>query len=426
MNRFFALLVITLCLLIQPIIGIGFSDVKDIDLPEPGMIEVSIDEVIQKRTSIRDFTDEPLDFNDLSTILFHAYGMRDDGSFTIPSFQDDYAVVIYVLMQDAIYRYDPYNHSLVFYKTGDYRDIGQYSAPVQLGICWNHLKNNDENIVGMQIGAVGQNIYHSCVAMGLGTVATAEVPTPLETIGLPEHHKGRIVMPLGHPSVEAKYLFLPMYLSFLPKVSDSTVSYTSTLLDWNLSTQLSHDKLTKEKINQFLWACYGYSYYLDHSGFETHFIERHRSVPSAHGYYPLEIFIMSNQGVYWYIPGLRNNDPFGLPIFTFLLKRSRDDVRASIAEVTNQSIADAPVSFVISLNIKDTIDWDDLSDPSLRWVWTYEAGACVQNVLLDCCGWGYSTRIIPLQNHSEVISILKLNENFDPFVIVSILSLIHI
>jgi len=420
MIRFFALLVITLCFFIQPINGMDFFDQTDIELPEPDMLEMSIDEAIQKRTSIRDFTDQTVDFNDLSTILFHAYGLRDDGSFTIPSFRNDHAVVIYVLMEDAIYRYDSANHSLVFYKTGDYRDIGQYTAPVQLGICWDRLKNDDENIVAMQIGAVGQNIYHCCIAMGLGTVATAEVPTPLDSIGLPEHHKGRIVMPLGHPSVEAKYLFLPIYLSFLPKVSDSSSSYSSTLLDWNLSSPMSHDELTKERINQFLWAGYGYSYYLDHTGFDTHYIERHRSVPSAHGYYPLEIFMMSNQGVYWYIPGLRNNDPFGLPIVTFLLKRSRDDLRASIAEVTDLSTEEAPVSFVISLNIKDTIDWDDLSDPSIRWVWTYEAGACVQNILLDCCGWGYSTRITPVQNTSDVLSILKLNENFDPFVIVSI------
>jgi nitroreductase len=400
--------------------GVDVNQTDDIMLPEPSMIGMSIDEVIQKRTSIRDFTDESLQLGELSTILLHAFGIREDGTHTIPRFHGDYAVVIYLLMEDGIYRYDPSNHSLVFFKEGDFRSIGQYTAPVQLGICWDQKRNNDENRVGMQIGAVGQNIYHCCVAMGLGTVATAEVPSPLDSIGLPEHHRGRIVMPIGHPTIEATYLFFPMYLSFLPKVSDSETSFTSTVLDWNLSTSMDHEVVSRAQINQFLWACYGYSYYLDHTGFETHYIERHRTVPSAHGYYPLEIFMLNEEGVYWYIPGLRNNDPFGLPIVTFLLKRGNDDVRTLIAAETNQSIEQAPVSFVISLNIRDTIDWDDLSDPSLRWVWTYEAGACVQNMLLDCVAWDFSTRITVIEYPDKILPSLKLNDNFDPFVIVSI------
>jgi hypothetical protein len=130
--------------------------------------------------------------------------------------------------------------------------------------------------------------------------------------------------------------------------------------------------------------------------------------------------MLNEEGVYWYIPGLRNNDPFGLPIVTFLLKRGNDDVRTIIAAETNQSIEQAPVSFVISLNIRDTIDWDDLSDPSLRWVWTYEAGACVQNMLLDCVAWDFSTRITIIEYPDTILPSLKLNDNFDPFVIVSI------
>jgi nitroreductase len=391
-----------------------------IDLPTPLILEMSIDEIIQRRTSVREFTQTPLTLKDISTVLYNAYGIRSDRSHTIPYFKNEYAVQIYLLMDDGIYLYDPEGHRLVFYSSDDARYIGQYNAPIQLAICWDTTKNTNELIAGMQIGAVGQNIYHTCIAMGLGTVTTAEVPSPLDSIGLPNHIYGKIVMPIGHPTMETKYLFLPMLISPLPKVLDSQVSLTSTIKEWNITESFTHDSLSKQDISQFLWACYGYSYYLDHSGFEMHFIERHRAVPSAHGYYPLEIFTVTSNGMYWYIPGIRNNDPFGLPIVTFLWKRMSNDIRSSLAEVTDSIVEDAPISFIITLNIRDTIDWDDLSDPALRWVWTYEVGACVQNLLLDTNAWDFTIKIVPIEKSDYVNQILRLNENYDPFVIISI------
>jgi nitroreductase len=188
----------------------------DIELPPPIELTMSIDEVIQRRTSIREFTEDPLTDEELSTVLWAAYGTRPDGSHTVPMIKDSYASIIYVLREDGIYRYEPVNHSLAFYKAGDYRYIGQYDAPIQLGICWDLTQEDDENISGAEIGEIGQNVYLSCIAMDLGTVATAEIPSPLSTIGLPEEHVGRIVMPIGHPTQETKYLHLPMWISFLP------------------------------------------------------------------------------------------------------------------------------------------------------------------------------------------------------------------
>ncbi len=395
-------------------------EVNCIDLSEPVIIEKSIDEIIQKRTSIREFTDTPVSDEELSTILWNAFGTRTDGSHTIPQMKDEYAIIIYVLMQDGIYRYDPLNHSLSFYKKGDVRSIGQYDAPIQLGICWDTCKNNDENIVGMQIGAVGQNIYHTCLGLGLGTVATAEIPCPLDSIGLPQHHKGRIVMPVGNPTVQAKYVKIPMWLSFLPRVRDAGVSLSETLAEWNTTIDFSHQILSRQQVSQFLWACYGYSYYLDHSGFQRHYIERHRTVPSAHGYYPLEVFLIDESGVYRYIPGLTNNDPVGFPIISFLWKVKNGDIRDNLGEITDQVIKKAPVSLLLTLNIPDTIQWDDLSDQSLRWVWTYEVGACIQNVVLDTTAWDFTCNIVPIEQDQEVNALLGLNADFDSFAFVSI------
>jgi hypothetical protein len=334
--------------------------------------------------------------------------------------KDSYASIIYVLREEGIYQYEPVNHSLVFYKTGDYRYIGQYNAPIQLGICWDTTKENDENISGTELGEIGQNIYLSCIAMDLGTVATAEIPSPLSTIGLPEEHVGRIVMPIGHPTQETKYLHLPMWISFLPQVTDAGISLSEVLETWNQDGLFAHESIPKNILSQFIWACYGYSYYLDHSGFETHPIERHRTVPSAHGYYPLEVFAATKDGIYRYIPGLRNNDPIGLPLVTFLWNVNSGNHLSELADVTDQAVAEAPLSLIIVLNIPDTVKFDDLSDPMLRWIWTYEAGSCAQNVLLDSTAWDYSSMVIPINQKEAVNSLLGLDENFDPFYILPI------
>ena len=389
-------------------------------LPEPNVISFSVDELIQKRTSIREFEQTPLSDNELSTILWHAYGIRDDGSYTIPSMQSSYAVVLYVLMSDGIYHYDPIQHELEFYTSGDYRNIGQYEAPIQLGLCWNSTILEDKTRAGMQIGAMGQNIYHTCLALGLGTVATGEIPCPLDSIGLPDEHKGMIVMPVGIPTVDANYLWFPFWISSLPKVQDAEKGLTDMIQQWDLSQSFSHETLSKQELSQFLWACYGYSSYLDHSGFEMHYIERHRTVPSAHGYYPLEVYAVTEDAVAWYVPGLRNNDPIGLPIVSFLWKIVRDDVRNTLADITLPEVSEAALTLVICLNIDDSNQWDDLSDPSIRWVWSYEAGACVQNLLLDTSAWGYTMKIHPITQKAAVLETLGLNQKYDPFIVVSI------
>lgn len=419
-NKFLLSFLLILLLLSNLPIKPNAQMIKGNNLQDPENLSMSIDEIIQKRTSVREFLDISITEQDLSTVLWHAYGIRSQGSHTIPQIKGEYAAIIYVLTDENVYQYDPINHSLIFYKYGDFRNIGQYTAPIQLCICWDTTRNENEHTIGMQIGAIGQNIYHTCIALNLGTVATAEIPSPIDSIGLPAHHKGKIVMPLGHPTMNTKYVKLPMWISPLPKVQDASIGFTNSIKNWNLSKPFTHTTIDRQDISQFLWACYGYSYYLDRSGFEMHFIERHRTVPSAHGYYPLELYMISSEGIYHYIPGLRNNDPFGLPIVTFLWKIKSGDFRNEFASITDEFVNDAPLSFILSLNIQDTIKWDDLSEPLYRWIWTYEVGACIQNLLLDTYAWDFTTKIKQIEQKDEINAILQLDENYDPYIIISI------
>jgi nitroreductase len=75
-----------------------------------------LEETLWRRSSIRNFTSEPVSIEDLSTLLWAAYGVRGDGSRTIAPVNGVYAVRIYVLLADAVYYYEPANHSLVSIK----------------------------------------------------------------------------------------------------------------------------------------------------------------------------------------------------------------------------------------------------------------------------------------------------------------------
>ena len=90
--------------------------------------------IIARRKSVREFNETPISDEILSTILWAAYGYINDEKRTVHGLEG-YAAKIYVLKEDGVYFYDPTNHSLVFYKEGDYRRrVAQYEAPIQLGI----------------------------------------------------------------------------------------------------------------------------------------------------------------------------------------------------------------------------------------------------------------------------------------------------
>jgi hypothetical protein len=138
---------------------IGTSTLEEYSLPPPLSVDMALEESIFRRMSIREFTDEPISDEELSTILWAAYGLRDDGKRTVTEIDGVHAAVIYVFNKDAVYTYNALNHSLVVYKEGDHRDdidILQYDAPIQLGLCWDTSKA-DPNRGGTEIGEIGQN-----------------------------------------------------------------------------------------------------------------------------------------------------------------------------------------------------------------------------------------------------------------------------
>lgn len=424
-----AIIILFCSIAVSPVVGM-FHAQKEIDkdcslvgksysLLPPQNIDMSLEKSIMRRMSMRNFTEEPVTDEELSTILWAAYGLRDDGKLTVPEINGSNAVVIYVLLED-VYKYDPDNHSLVFYKEGDYRDIvgHQYHAPVVLGLCWN-TDIADINFGSAECGAVGQNIYFAANAIGLGTVITAEIPPAIVPVGLPSNEKGIGVMPLGHIEFSYNFKYRPFLLSLLPRVKFSDTNLTYALENRDEVMSWESDSISRHDLSYLVWVSYGYSYYLDKSGANP--VKRHHTVPSAHGYYPFRIYIVTKSGVSRFVYGLLPIDLWGLPVVAFLLRNSFSDKREEVAAASESFVADAPLCIIPVLDINKTNQWDDLSHESLRWIWYYEAGASAHNVLLEATSLGCAGNIVPIKDKDTICSLLRLEkEKFDPMFIIPV------
>ena len=406
--------------------AIETSSLTKYSLPSPSDVDMVLEESIFRRMSVREFTTEPVTDEELSTILWAAYGLRDDGKRTVSAIDGIHAAVIYVLKEDAAYTYDALNHSLALYKEGDYRDIvgWQYSAPIQLGLCWDTDKT-DIYFAGVELGEIGQNIQFIANALDLGTVVTAQGPdSAIEPLGLPDNEKGMVVMPLGHPKYCYNFVNKPWWLSYLPRIQYSDVSL-STAIQEREESSFWNGELTKQEQTQLIWASYGYSYFLDDSNNTIGRLDRHRTVPSAHGYYPLQMYVATESGIYLYFPNFYNpvygllRGIWNLPVVTFLIKIKNGDYRKDIAQASsNPSIDSAPIIIISVLDVEKTIRWDDLS--GMLHIWYYEAGASAQNILLEATAWDLSGGIEFPSDVATIRSLFKLNDDFVPLLIVPV------
>lgn len=156
-------------------------------LPEPRYeSDVSVEEALLKRRSIRSYSDEALSWNEISQILWAVQGITDPRGFrTAPSAGALYPLEIYLVMEEGVFHYNPEEHSLQKLQDGDFRRslsdaaLGQpwvANAPVDLvitGVFERTTKKygqRGERYVYMEAGHAAQNVYLQCVSLGLGTV----------------------------------------------------------------------------------------------------------------------------------------------------------------------------------------------------------------------------------------------------------------
>ncbi|MFO8133838.1 MAG: nitroreductase family protein [Thermoplasmatota archaeon] len=402
-------------------------------LPPPLAIDMPLEEAMCRRMSVREFTDQQVSEEHLSTILWHACGRRSDGSRTFPGFGERHACELYVLLEDAAYRYDAADHALDMYKEGDYRSsVGwQYMAPVVLCLVWN-TTHAGEHVASAQLGAAFQNIAWTATALDLGTVVTGEAPSPINTeLGVPATEKGMIVMPLGHPVHGYDFRHRPWWLSRQPRPTIGDMSLTTALRQRDETSTLT-GMLTGQEQSQLTWSSYGMSLYIDRSRQEKNPVVRHRTVPSAHGYYPFEIYVATENGIYRYHPNLLVEfnwyitlapvDMLGIPVVTGMQRIARGDHRGDIAAACDEAVETAPLSVITVLNVDSTRPawYDDLSGSFIRYIWHMEAGAAMYNVQLEATAMELSSNVFAVTDDSAIMNAIGLSGDYDPMYVAAV------
>jgi len=205
---------------------------SEIFLPLPRKYtNMSIEETILYRRSIRDYTGEPLTIFELSMILWAAQGITNTQYRfrAAPSAGATYPLEIYVVvgentvlvdensyLEAGVYKYDVHKHSLLLTKKGDYREQLSEAAlrqewvkdaAVDIVICAIYERTTGRygergiRYVHIEVGHVGQNIYLMATSLNLGTVAVGAFydERVAEIIGADVAEHPVYIMPIGRP-----------------------------------------------------------------------------------------------------------------------------------------------------------------------------------------------------------------------------------
>ena len=164
-----------------------------IKLPSPDTVgQVTVEQALWHRRSVRAFADESLSLKQVGQLLWAAQGLnRGLVGRTAPSAGATYPMDLYLVagkvkgLKPGVYHYGFDGHFLGFLQGGDHRAelaeaaLGQRSisaAPAVLVLAADFSRTarvygeRASRYVYMEAGHVGENVHLQCEALGLGTV----------------------------------------------------------------------------------------------------------------------------------------------------------------------------------------------------------------------------------------------------------------
>lgn len=187
--------------------------------PVPDRGDVSLEQALWERRSVREFTDEELDLETISRLLWSAQGItgKKQGLRTAPSAGATYPLELLVVTGKHLARYLPLEHSLVVTAEGDFRALlatashGQTyvaKAPALFIFAADVSRTSGrygaraDRYVHIEVGCASENLMLQAAALGLGSVAIGayddkEVSTILH---LPKEWDVFLMVPVGKPA----------------------------------------------------------------------------------------------------------------------------------------------------------------------------------------------------------------------------------
>jgi SagB-type dehydrogenase family enzyme len=145
--------------------------------------EMSLTEALQKRKSTRSYSGESLTDQQLSDLLWSAFGINrpEEMKRTAPSSRNQQEIDVYVFTKDGVFVYDAVNHTIIRIMNEDLRrytgkqDFVE-NAAVNLVYIADHSRSKSDDPVGrsktshINTGFIAQNVYLYSASQGLGCV----------------------------------------------------------------------------------------------------------------------------------------------------------------------------------------------------------------------------------------------------------------
>jgi SagB-type dehydrogenase family enzyme len=191
---------------------------EEMALPEPKLKgEMSLEETLAQRRSVRSFTEEELTLEETAQLLWAAQGITALwGGRTAPSAGALYPLEIYVATPNGLYHYAPQEHKVIIVSQEDLRlkiwevaleqeAIREAAAVFVITAVYERTakKYGDraERYVKLEAGHACQNILLQAVALDLGAVPIGAFydDQVQAVLSLPPDHEPLYLIPVGHP-----------------------------------------------------------------------------------------------------------------------------------------------------------------------------------------------------------------------------------
>ncbi|MFQ6092777.1 MAG: SagB/ThcOx family dehydrogenase [bacterium] len=191
-------------------------------LPEPARVgEMTLEEALQLRRSVRSYTDEPITLEELSQLLWAAQGITSDEGFrTAPSAGALYPLQTYAVvgnvegLKTGIYKYSSLRHELIKVREGDFRpalseealsqsQIGEAAVDIVIAAVYERTTEKygerGRRYVHIEVGHAGQNIclQAECLNLGVCPIGGFEDDGIKRVLGLPEDEDPLYILSVG-------------------------------------------------------------------------------------------------------------------------------------------------------------------------------------------------------------------------------------
>ncbi|MDD3276581.1 MAG: SagB/ThcOx family dehydrogenase [Kiritimatiellales bacterium] len=155
---------------------------QNIQLPAPHKTGgMPLMEALNARQTKRTFSSKPLSEQQLSDLLWAAFGMnRESGKRTAPSAMNRQEIDLYVALSSGLYLYDAKQNALTQILGEDIRDkTGKQSFVKTAPVCLVYVSDDErlkmEFYTATDTGFISQNVYLFCASEGLNTVVLGSV-----------------------------------------------------------------------------------------------------------------------------------------------------------------------------------------------------------------------------------------------------------